>query len=125
MKHSDKSSLMGNGKLAFRKQTLHGRTIRGLIFRQHGRKIREAFHVIGESEITYLRCTHCVVIVGSIVCRQEMLKLYQIESLYNLVVAQLRKYVLFCLCISIKVYLLSADESESFPDAYICRGELR
>ena len=124
MKHTHVRSPVQEGKVSFVKQTLNGCTIRGRIPRHFGQIVRPASHVVDEMEITYLRWILRSVIVGSIVGRQEMLKLYPIEALHSIVAALPCKYILLCLCNSIEIYLLSADESIPLPDAQLYLGGL-
>ncbi len=123
MKHTHVRSPVRERKVLFLKQTLNRCTIRRRIPRHFGQIIKPASHVVDEMEITYLRCILRTVFVGSIVGRQEMLKLNPIEALYRIVAALLCKYILLRLRNPIKVDLLSADESIPFPDAQLCLGD--
>ena len=94
MKHTHVRSPVRERKVLFLKQTLNRCTIRRRIPRHFGQIIKPASHVVDEMEITYLRCILRTVFVGSIVGRQEMLKLNPIEALYRIVAALLCKYIL-------------------------------
>src|SRR6516162_11574935 len=113
---------MRERKVLFCEQALQCCAVRGLVSRQNGRKIRKALHVIDEWQITCPRWLHSVVFVSKIVRRQKMLELQQIEAFYSVAGARFRKYILFCFSVSIKIYLLTANELKTFRDGQLRLG---